>query len=262
MQRREVETYLVQVLPKAKMMTGQCYSSLFLLFVYSSGSCFLYFPGSWSYEWVLPSLSSVSLCLWFSLFVRPLSFYTLSVCSFSPVLLTLSTLSPSVCLSPVSSLCFFFFVSVRAPPASPARLSSLFLLWSSPGMLRFWCSCCWRWSSGAAVWKSCWGWCSCGVKAKTMMMVMEGCPIAAASSSVSLFLFLFVCVFGLLSFFLCFSVSLRFFRPCFFRSLPFVPFFFFLGLSLAFIKPEKVWCPCPQKWWASWRREIMAASWV
>jgi hypothetical protein len=59
-----------------------------------------------------------------------------------------------------------------------------------------------------------------------MTMVMEGCPIAAASSSVSLFLFLFVCVFGLLSFFLCFSVSLRFFR-----SLPFVPFFFFRPFS-------------------------------
>ena len=40
MQRREEETYLVQMLSEAKMMIGQCYSSLFLLFVYSSGSCF------------------------------------------------------------------------------------------------------------------------------------------------------------------------------------------------------------------------------
>jgi len=40
------------------------------------------------------------------------------------------------------------------------------------------------------VWKSCWGWCSCGVKAKTMTMVMKGCPTAAASP-----LFLFFCVF-------------------------------------------------------------------
>jgi len=36
----------------------------------------------------------------------------------------------------------------------------------------------------------------------------------------------------------------------------------FPGLSLAFIKPEKVWCPCLHKWWASWKREIMTASWV
>jgi len=119
MQRRAEETYLVQVLPEAKMMTGQCCSSLFLLFVYSSGSCFLYFPGCWSYEGVLPSLSSVSLCLWFSLFERPLSFYTLSVCFFSPVLLTLSTLSPSVCLSPVFFLFRFvlllFFLWFLAP---------------------------------------------------------------------------------------------------------------------------------------------------
>jgi len=37
------------------------------------------------------------------------------------------------------------------------------------------------------------------------------------------------------------------------------------GLSLAFIKPEKVLCPDLQKWLASWRREIVAsgmASWV
>ena len=37
------------------------------------------------------------------------------------------------------------------------------------------------------------------------------------------------------------------------------------GLSLAFIKPEKVLCPGLQKWRASWRREIVAsgmASWA
>nr|TKR71188.1 hypothetical protein D5086_0000303280 [Populus alba] len=33
-------------------------------------------------------------------------------------------------------------------------------------------------------WKCCWGWCSCGVKVKTMSMVTEACPTAAASSSV------------------------------------------------------------------------------
>ena len=32
------------------------------------------------------------------------------------------------------------------------------------------------------------------------------------------------------------------------------------GLSLAFIKPEKVLCPGLQKWRASWRREIVATG--
>jgi len=35
-----------------------------------------------------------------------------------------------------------------------------------------------------SVWKSCWGWCRCEVKAKTMTMVMEGCPTAVAFPSV------------------------------------------------------------------------------
>ena len=111
MQRREEETYLVQVLPEAKMMTGQCYSSLFLLFVYSSGSCFLYFPGCWSYEGVLPSLSSVSLCLSFSLFMRPMSFYTFCLFFFSCSLDSLYSLFVRVsvpCFVPV-----FFSISVR-----------------------------------------------------------------------------------------------------------------------------------------------------
>jgi hypothetical protein len=38
------------------------------------------------------------------------------------------------------------------------------------------------------MWKSCWGWCSYGVKAKTMTMVMEGCPTATVFPSVFVFL--------------------------------------------------------------------------
>jgi len=49
------------------------------------------------------------------------------------------------------------------------------------------------------VWKSCWGWCSCGVKVKTMSMVTEACLTAAASP-----LFLFFCVFPGLPFLSCF----------------------------------------------------------
>jgi len=63
----------------------------------------------------------------------------------------------------------------------------------------------------------------------------------------------------LLPLFLCFFA---FFSSVFFSFSAVRALLFFLGLSLAFIKPEKVWCPCLQKWWASWRREIMAASWV
>jgi len=59
---------------------------------------------------------------------------------------------------------------------------------------------CWMYM----VWKSCWGWCSCGVKAKTMMMVMEGCPTAAVFPRV----FLFFCVFPSLSFMCCCFVLL------------------------------------------------------
>jgi hypothetical protein len=43
---------------------------------------------------------------------------------------------------------------------------------------------CWMFT----MWKSCWGWCSYGVKAKTMTMVMEGWPTTVASPSVSVFL--------------------------------------------------------------------------
>jgi len=134
-----------------------------------------------------------------------------------------------------SSLYICFFYSVFAPlfrsfsPCFFRSISSLFLLWSSPGMLRFWCRFCWRWSSGAAVWKICWGWCSCGVKVKTMTMVMEGCPIAAASSSVSLFLFF--CFFVLsVSWASSSSVSLfvcSFFVPVFFSFSAVRGFFFF-----------------------------------
>ena len=73
-----------------------------------------------------------------------------------------------------------------------------------------------------------------------------------SSSSVCLYFFLFVpCVFFLFRFVIC----------------PLLPPLLLLcwGLSLAFIKPEKVLCPGLQKWRASWRREIVAsgrASWV
>jgi hypothetical protein len=68
-------------------------------------------------------------------------------------------------------------------------------------------------------------------------------------------LLFFLCVLGFSSLFLqWFSVQF----PC--QNPPPFP-----GLSLAFIKPEKVWCPCLHKWWASWKRwkrEIITASWV
>jgi len=93
-----------------------------------------------------------------------------------------------------------------------------------------------------------------------------------------------LCVYWIpfLSFSLCIISLLRGFCFCFGSSFPFSTLYFFglcfvcsvflrfsskippsfPGLSLAFIKPEKVWCPCLHKWWASWRREIMTASWV
>jgi len=77
-------------------------------------------------------------------------------------------------------------------------------------------------------------------------------PSQFSSSSVCLYFFLFVpCVFFLFRFVIC----------------PLLPPLLLLcwGLSLAFIKPEKVLCPGLQKWRASWRREIVAsgrASWV
>jgi len=93
-----------------------------------------------------------------------------------------------------------------------------------------------------------------------------------------------LCVYWIpfLSFSLCIISLLRGFCFCFGSSFPFLTLYFFWvvfcvlcfsgfllqnppffpGLSLAFIKPEKVRCPCLHKWWASWRREIMTASWV
>ena len=135
MQRREEETYLVQVQPEAKMMTGQCYSSLLLLFVYSSGSCFLYFLVCLcSFTSVCVSRSPLCcsflrvLCSCSGFFVS-LSFPVLPL--FRPCVLVLLCLFPwkfplfvfpglpgflcsSVFFSPPP--CFFFPVSVRALP--------------------------------------------------------------------------------------------------------------------------------------------------
>jgi len=82
-------------------------------------------------------------------------------------------------------------------------------------------------------------------------------------SSPRLPLLFFLCVLGFPSLFLQwfsvqflgFALFFLVFGSFFFQSPPLFP-----GLSLAFIKPEKVWCPCLHKWWAlwkRWRREIV-----
>jgi len=98
----------------AKTMIGQCYSSLFLLFLYSSGSCFLYFLACFCSFLCLRliSRSSFPLCLlsfsllfWFSLLV-PLCFFSfLSPLSFArPLCFFLKKTRGSSCPLP-----FFFF---------------------------------------------------------------------------------------------------------------------------------------------------------
>jgi len=105
----------------AKTMIGQCYSSLFLLFLYSSGSCFLYFLACFCSFLCLRliSRSSFPLCLlsfsllfWFSLLV-PLCFF-----HFFPIPCSLVS-SVSFCrnqtLPPVHSFSFFLL----SPPLQP-----------------------------------------------------------------------------------------------------------------------------------------------
>jgi len=107
------------------MMTGQCCSSLFLLFVYSSGSCFLCSSFCLLVLFLFSFFSFLSICVLASLFSGFLPFSSVSCVVFWYV-------PVSVLFS--SSLSFVFVSTVI----------------SSPGMLCFWCSCCWRWRPGAA----------------------------------------------------------------------------------------------------------------
>jgi hypothetical protein len=112
MQRREEKTYLVQVLPEAKMMTGQCCSSLFLLFVYSSGSCFLCSSFCLLVLFLFSFFSFLSICVLASLFSGFLPFSSVSCVVFwyVPVSVLFSS-SLSFVLGLLGSvLCFFFFV--------------------------------------------------------------------------------------------------------------------------------------------------------
>jgi len=122
------------------MMTGQCCSSLFLLFVCSSGSCFLCSSFCLIMLFLFSFFSFPSICVLASLFSGFLPFSSVSRVVFWYV--PVSVLFSSFGLS--------FSVSWVCPILLLLCLSSLFLLWSSPGMLCFWCSCCWRWRPGAA----------------------------------------------------------------------------------------------------------------
>ncbi|KAJ6885969.1 hypothetical protein NC651_026587 [Populus alba x Populus x berolinensis] len=145
MQRREENTYLVLVLPEAKIKIGQCYSSLFLLFLYSSGSCFFYFLAcSCSFLCVF---SVPCFVIWFLAFLRFVRFFS----SWFPLLVPLPLsdflvqnpqffLSPCVIplpqflfvsLSPHCFLSFFFILSLLFVMKNRG-LSSLLLFSSSP----------------------------------------------------------------------------------------------------------------------------------
>jgi len=123
------------------MMTGQCCSSLFLLFVYSSGSCFLCSSFCLLVLFLFSFFSFLSICVLASLFSGFLPFSSVSCVVFwyVPVSVLFSSFglsfSVSWVLSYASSSLSFVFVSTVI---------------SSPGMLCFWCSCCWRWRPGAA----------------------------------------------------------------------------------------------------------------
>jgi hypothetical protein len=123
------------------MMTGQCCSSLFLLFVYSSGSCFLCSSFCLLVLFLFSFFSFLSICVLASLFSGFLPFSSVSCMVFwyVPVSVLFSSFglsfSVSWVLSYASSSLSFVFVSTVI---------------SCPGMLCFWCSCCWRWRPGAA----------------------------------------------------------------------------------------------------------------
>jgi hypothetical protein len=115
--RREEKIYLVQVLPEAKMMTGQCCSSLFLLFVCSSGSCFLCSSFCLLVLFLFSFFSFLSICVLASLFSGFLPFSSVSrvVFWYVPVSVLFSSFglpfSVSWVLSYASSSLSFVFVS-------------------------------------------------------------------------------------------------------------------------------------------------------
>jgi len=94
-----------------------CFPPRLLLFFLSAGFVFLVISVSLYSLFFIISGFSPDFCLFI-----PLSFFSVRPSGFS-----LGFFPP------------FFFVFLL-----------WFLLWSSPGMLCFWCSCCWRWSCGAA----------------------------------------------------------------------------------------------------------------
>ena len=174
---------------------------------------------------------SVSLCVWLSLcvlspfrfcvlFVRPSVFFFFLILCCS-LLAWYRSLVFSVSL-PFLCFCFVF------------GFLFWFLLWSSPGMLCFWCSCCWRWSFGAAT----------EYEVEGVLQEYNGLPFC--------FSLLFVCpplVFHQFPVFSFFSVlfvplvflssSLSFCPPWFFSG------FFILSLPWVFILLPFLWPFCP-----------------